>query len=94
MGPDYSYPLMYREGMESLMQHHAYTRSPGLRSYTESDLEETLKQHREFLSKGKPTYISVSESKPTNLLSKPLRWTGCNHSVHSCRVSACLTDTR
>ncbi|XP_011446708.3 T-box transcription factor TBX20-like [Crassostrea angulata] len=50
MGPDYSYPLMYREGMESLMQHHAYTRSP-LRSYTETDLEETLKQHREFLSK-------------------------------------------
>lgn len=71
MGPDYSYPLMYREGMESLMQHHAYTRSP-LRSYTETDLEETLKQHREFLSKGKPCYLSLSKRKSANLMSKPL----------------------
>lgn len=57
MGADYTYPLMYREGMETLMQHHAYPRSP-LRSYTETDLEETLKQHREFLSKGKLTCTS------------------------------------
>ncbi|KAL5021761.1 hypothetical protein ScPMuIL_000916 [Solemya velum] len=39
-----------RESMESLLQQHTYARSP-LRSYTEAELEESLKQQREYFSK-------------------------------------------
>lgn len=39
-----------RESMESLMQQHTYARSP-LRAYTEAEIEESLKQHREMLAR-------------------------------------------
>ena len=46
-----SYPFLYRESMESLIQQHTYARSP-LRSYSESEIEEQLKQHREYMTRG------------------------------------------
>ncbi|CAC5413828.1 TBX20 [Mytilus coruscus] len=45
-----TYPFLYRESMESLLQQHTYARSP-LRSYSESEIEEQLKQHREYMAK-------------------------------------------
>ena len=45
-----SYPFLYRESMESLIQQHTYARSP-LRSYSESEIEEQLKQHREYMTR-------------------------------------------
>ncbi|XP_060595027.1 T-box transcription factor TBX20-like [Ruditapes philippinarum] len=39
-----------RESMESLMQQHTYARSP-LRAYTEAEIEESLKQHRELYAR-------------------------------------------
>ncbi|KAL4235430.1 T-box transcription factor tbx20 [Mactra antiquata] len=39
-----------RESMENLMQQHTYARSP-LRAYTEAEIEESLKQHREMLAR-------------------------------------------
>ncbi|KAL3859852.1 hypothetical protein ACJMK2_010041 [Sinanodonta woodiana] len=40
-----------RESMESLLHQHTYARSP-LRTYTEAEIEESYKQHRELLSRG------------------------------------------
>lgn len=36
------------------MQQHTYARSP-LRAYTEAEIEESLKQHREMYARGKST---------------------------------------
>ncbi|XP_060081061.1 T-box transcription factor TBX20-like [Ylistrum balloti] len=54
--------LKYRESMETLIQQHTYARSP-LRSYTDAELEESLKQHREFLAK--------EETEKQNMLPHP-----------------------
>ncbi|KAK3086785.1 hypothetical protein FSP39_023348 [Pinctada imbricata] len=51
-----TYPFLYRESMESLIQQHTYARSP-LRSYTDAELEESLKQHREYLAKEDPSAL-------------------------------------
>ena len=49
-----------RESFESLMQQHTYARSP-LRSYTEAEIEESFKQHKEMLARGecifKPFFV-------------------------------------
>ena len=52
-----SYPFLCRDSMESLIHQHSYSRSP-LRSYTDAELEESLKQHREYIAKGIIIYLS------------------------------------
>ncbi|XP_052815282.1 T-box transcription factor TBX20-like isoform X2 [Mya arenaria] len=39
-----------RDGMEGLISQHSYARSP-LRAYTEAEIEESLKQHREMMAR-------------------------------------------
>ncbi|KAH3772349.1 hypothetical protein DPMN_173686 [Dreissena polymorpha] len=43
-----------RESMENLMSQHTYARSP-LRAYTEAEIEESLKQHREMMAREDPS---------------------------------------
>lgn len=45
-----------RESFESLMQQHTYARSP-LRSYTEAEIEESFKQHKEMLAREDPSAL-------------------------------------
>ena len=54
-----------RESMESLMSQHTYARSP-LRAYTEAEIEESLKQHREMMARGK--YIGYIKKEQTQYI--------------------------
>lgn len=66
-----------RESFESLMQQHTYARSP-LRSYTDAEIEESFKQHKEMMARENPEaldkqgmmhpWASMWRSIPTPLL--------------------------